>query len=113
MKAPTEKMSDSSPEHNIRDNVHADIVPISTSVGENNYLLFTVDERSNYIIGIPMATKSHLVKAIVVIIGIHVDVQKGHSLSHLTTNNENNLRSMEHQLTYKKDITVYNSSQST
>jgi hypothetical protein len=82
--------------------VHADIIPITTSVGGNNYILFTVDERSDFIIGIPMDTKSqsHLVKAIGVIIGIYL--QKGHALSHLTTDNENNLRSMEHQLRTRK-----------
>ena len=102
MKAPTEKTSNSPPAHNIGDNVHADIIPITTSVGGNNFILFTVDERSDYIIGIPMATKSqsHLVKAIDVISGIYL--QKGHTLSHLTTDNENNLRSMEHQLRTRK-----------
>ena len=49
-----------------------------------------------------MATKSQsqLVKAINVIIGIYL--QREHALSHVTADNENNLRSMEHQLRTRK-----------
>ena len=101
------KTSNSLPAYNIGDNVHAEIIPITTSVGGDNYILFTVDERSDYIvgdyiIGILMATKSqfHLVEAIDVVIGIYL--QRGHALSHVTTDNENNLRSMEHQLRSRK-----------
>jgi hypothetical protein len=102
MKAPTERPSHSPPAENIGDHVHADIVPVPTSVGGNNFILFAVDERSDYIIGIPMTTKStsHLVKAVDVMLGIYL--QKGHTLSHLTTDNEINLRSMETHLRQRK-----------
>jgi len=103
MRAPTERPSDSPPAQHIGRNVHAVIVPIATvSIGGNNFILFSIDKRSDYIIGIPIPTKSHshLIKAVDVITGINV--QRNHVLTHLTTDNENNLRSMEHQLRIRK-----------
>jgi hypothetical protein len=43
-----------------------DIIPIPTSVGGNNYILFSMDEKSDYIIGIPIQSKStsHLISAV-------------------------------------------------
>ena len=55
MKAPVE-LSSNSPRAHIGDNIHMDIIIISipTSVGGNNYILFSVDKKSDYIIGIPI-----------------------------------------------------------
>ena len=58
MKAPTEKSSNSPPAEKIGDNVHMDIIPVPTSVGGNNHILFTVDEKSDFVIGISIPTKS-------------------------------------------------------
>jgi hypothetical protein len=102
MRAPTEKPSDSPPAEKIGDNVHMDIIPVPTSVGGNNYILFSVDEKSDFIIGIPMPNKttSQLIKAVDVLIGMYQ--HRGHTLSHFTTDNEHNLRAMENQLRTRK-----------
>jgi hypothetical protein len=98
MKAPPENSSRSLPANNIGDKLHMDIIPIHTSIGGNNFILFSVDEKSDYIIVVPMVGKSNmnLVKAVDVIIGIFV--QKGNMLSQIVTDNEINLRSLEIQL---------------
>jgi len=63
MKALVEHSSNCPPSHNIGENVHMDI---TTSAGGNNYNLFFVDEKSDYIIGIPIQSKStlHLILAV-------------------------------------------------
>ena len=98
MRTPSKRPCDSHPAQQIGQHVHVDIVPIATSIGGNNYILFSINERYDYIFGIPIPIKSnsHLIKTMNVIICIYV--QQGHVLSHITTDNENNLRSMEHQL---------------
>ena len=95
MKAPTEKPSNSPPTEKIGGNVHMDIL---TSVGGNNHILFAVDEKSDFVIGIPIPTKStpQFIKAADVIIGIYH--QRRHAISHFTSDNEINLRAMESQL---------------
>jgi len=77
--------------HQIVDNVHMDIIPVPTSVG-NNHILFTVDENSDVVIGIPIPTKStpQLIKAANVIIGMYH--QRGHTISHFTSDNETYVR---------------------
>jgi hypothetical protein len=94
MKAHPEHFSRSPQANNIGEKLHMDIIPIPTSIGGNNFILFSVDEKSDNIIGVPMMGKSNmnLVKAVDVIIGIFV--QKGH-MSHIVTDNEINLRSLE------------------
>jgi hypothetical protein len=102
MKAPTEKSSNSPPAEKIGDNVHMDIIPVPTSVGGNNHILFTVDEKSDFVIGIPIPTKSttQLIKAADVIAGMYH--LRGHTVSHFTSDNEINLRAMENQLRTRK-----------
>ena len=87
MKAPSEKSSDSPPAEKIGDNVHVDIIPVPTSVGGNNFILMTVDEKSDFIIGIPIPSKStlQLIKATDVIIGMYH--QRDHTLSHISSDN--------------------------
>jgi hypothetical protein len=64
-----------------------------------------VDENSDFIIGIPMPTKStpQLIKAVDVILGMYQ--VRNHTLSHFTSDNEHNLRAMEIQLRTRK-ITI-------
>ena len=79
----------------IGDNVHMDILPVPTSVGGNNHILFTVDEKAEFVIGIPIPTKStpQLVKAADVIVQMYH--LRGHTISPFTLDNEINLRAME------------------
>ena len=58
MKAPSEKSSDSQPAEKIGDNVHVDNIPVPTSVGGENFILMTVDEKSDFIIDIPNQQRS-------------------------------------------------------
>jgi len=82
MKFPSEKSSDSPPAEKIGDNVHVDIIPVLTSVGDDNIILMTVDEKSDFIIGIPIPSKSttQLIKATDVVIGMYH--QRDHTRYH-------------------------------
>ena len=102
MKDPADKPRDSPPAQRIGDNVHVDIIPVPTSIGGNNFILMTVDEKSDFIIGIPIPSKSttQLVKATDVIIDMYH--QRDHTLSHNSSDNEHNLRAMEIQLRTRK-----------
>jgi hypothetical protein len=92
MRAPSEYPSTTPPAHSIGEKVHIDILPITTSIGGNNYLLFSVDEKSDFSISIPMPNKStaNLEKAL--------DTQHrtylshGHTIIHILSDDENNLK---------------------
>ena len=79
-----------------------DIIPVPTSVGGNNHILFTVDEKSDFVIGNPFPTKSttQLIKAADVIADMYH--LREHTVSHFTSDNEVNLRAMENQLRTRK-----------
>ena len=70
----------------IGDNVHMDIIPVPTSVGGNNHILFTLDEKSDFVIGIPIPTKStpQLIKAADVIVGMYHLYGRTFLILHLT-----------------------------
>jgi hypothetical protein len=66
LRAPTAHTSTSQPSTTIGGNVHVDIYPIPTSIGGNNFILMSVDGRSDFIIAVPMPNKSthELIKAL-------------------------------------------------
>ena len=70
-------------------------ITVPTSVGGNNHILITVNEKSDFVVGISIPTKSttQLIKAADVITGMY-----GHTISYFTSDNEINLRAMETQL---------------
>jgi hypothetical protein len=93
MRAPPEPPSNSPPAATIGAKVHIDIVPIPTSIGGNNHLLFSVDDKSDFVVAVPMTKKStnQLLKAMDTIIGTYL--LHGHSLELFVSDDERNFNS--------------------
>jgi hypothetical protein len=93
VKVPREPTSQSPPASSIGENIQCDIIPIPTSIGGNNHILFTVDDKSDHDVAMPMSTKSttQLVKAMDVVIQTYH--QYGHTVKHFTSDDEANLKS--------------------
>ena len=59
MTAPRELVSKSEPARSIGEHVHSDLYILKdTSIGGNRFILVTADEKSSYIVGVPMQRKS-------------------------------------------------------
>jgi hypothetical protein len=59
MKAPREPPSTTEPAQSVGQRLHMDLIILkSTSIGQNNFILVAVDEKSTYVVGIPTKTKS-------------------------------------------------------
>jgi hypothetical protein len=102
MRAPSAPTSISQPAASIGANIHIDIYPIPTSIGGNNFILMTVDELSDYVIAVPMPTKStsELIKAMDKVVSVYQ--QHGHIVMHFTSDDENNLNATVPQLRLRK-----------
>jgi Reverse transcriptase (RNA-dependent DNA polymerase) len=102
MKAPPAPTSQSPPASTIGENIHCDILPISTSIGGNNNVFFTVDDKSDYVIAVPMQGKStkQLVAAMDVVIRTYQ--QHGHTVKHFTSDDEANLKATLPHLLIRK-----------
>jgi hypothetical protein len=87
---------------NIGENIHCDILPIPTSIGGNNHILYSVDDKSDFIVAVPMPTKStaQLVKAMDHIISVYQ--QYGHMVRHFTSDDEANLKATLPHLLIRK-----------
>jgi hypothetical protein len=102
MKAPREPTSTSPPASKIGENIHCDIIPIPTSIGGNNHVFFTIDDKSDFVIAVPIPTKStsQLVKAMDTVIKTYQ--QYGHSAQHFTSDDEANLKATLPHLLIRK-----------
>jgi hypothetical protein len=102
MKAPPAPPSKSPPASSIGENIHCDILPIPTSIGGNNQVFLTVDDKSDFMIAVPMPSKSttQLVKAMDIV--IHLYQQHGHTVKHSTSDDEANLKATLPQLLIRK-----------
>jgi hypothetical protein len=54
MKAPREPTSTAPLATAIGEKIHCDILPIPTSIGGNNFILYCVDDKSDYVVAVPM-----------------------------------------------------------
>jgi hypothetical protein len=58
MRAPKEPTSKSEPAREVGDHLHGDFIIVKNkSIGGNTIIFITVDEKSNYLVGIPLPTK--------------------------------------------------------
>ena len=61
MKAPPEPTSSHEPARHIGEHLHADLIPLKTkSLGGNLGIFVAVDEKSSYLVGVPIKSKSAL-----------------------------------------------------
>jgi hypothetical protein len=95
----SQKPSQSEPAQNIGDHLHSDLIPLTnTSVGGNTFILFAVDEKSGYSIGIPLKSKAS--KNIVD--GYKTMIQffnsYGHKVTKITVDDERTLLSAKPEL---------------
>ena len=99
MKPPPEKTSVSPPPSHIGGNVHVDLIILTaTSLGGNNYMLFAVDGKCRFKLGIPAQSKTtkNLCGAFDKMISIYN--RHGHRVHHITSDDEKVFRSCVHHL---------------
>jgi hypothetical protein len=95
----TPNLSTTPPAYAIGEHIHCDLIPLTTpSIGNNSFILFAVDEKSGYCIGIPLKSKSK--KSLVQ--GFSILTQTfnsyGHRISLITTDDEKNFLSVYNDL---------------
>lgn len=92
LKSPSEPESSSPPAAAIGDHLHADLIPIAPSIGGNTQLVIAVDEKSDFVVGvaIPSKTTAHVCAAYEKIIAEFQSYH--HAVRHITTDDEATLR---------------------
>jgi hypothetical protein len=99
MKAPREPSSTTEPARSVGQRLHMDLIILkSTSIGQNNFILVAVDEKSTYVVGVPTKTKSakELENAAQEII---IEFNRyGHKVSQLITDDEKCLATLRSPL---------------
>ena len=107
MKAPSEPTSQNEPARHIGAHLHAALIPLRTkSLGGNLGILVAVDEKSSYLIGVPIKSKSasniqEAAEAILVEFNRY-----GHKVTKFTTDDERTLATLRDPLG-KLGIQVY------
>jgi len=95
----TPSLSVTTPAYTVGEHIHCDLIPLTTpSIGDNNFILFAVDEKSGYCIGIPLKSKSK--KSLIQ--GFSTLTQTLNSYKHhitlITTDDEKNFLSVRNDL---------------
>lgn len=105
MRAPHEPSSLTPPAQNVGEHLHADLIPLKTkSIGGNTVLLTVVDEKSNFIITLPLPSKSTNTlqegfESIITFFNTY-----GHTVKRVTTDAESTLKNLKSYFQQKKVI---------
>lgn len=105
MRAPHEPASQTPPAQDVGEHLHADLIPLKTkSIGGNTVLLTVVDEKSNFIITLPLSSKSTntLQEGFEQIITFYNTY--GHTVKRVTIDAENTLKNLKSYLQQKKIV---------
>jgi len=95
----TPSFSNTQPAEHIGNHLHCDLIPLSEkSIGGNTCILFAVDEKSSYVTGVSIPSKSKLAlidgfKTIIATFNAH-----GHKVIKITTDDEKNFNSTKDEL---------------
>ena len=99
MRAPPEPSSHSEPAHEIGEHLHVDLIPLRhTSLGGNNFIFVAVDEKSTYLVGVPMKSKS-AAQVLSAAKSTLVEFNRyGHKVRKITTDDEKTLLTLKEPL---------------
>ena len=99
MKAPLEPTSHHESARHIGEHLHADLIPLKTkSLGGNGGIFVAVDEKSSYLVGVPIKSKSALhIQAAAEAILVEFN-RYGHKVVRFTTDDERTLATLRDPL---------------
>jgi hypothetical protein len=99
---PTPSLSTSTPAYSVGSHLHCDLIPLSdVRLGNNTNILFAVDAKTSYVIGVPLKNKT--TKSLAEgFDNIMLEYNTyGHSVKEITSDDERNFQSVRN---YLKDI---------